>query len=76
MLRTFGGRAAALRWSYLSQWWLLVSQSADDMAPIRVAGFGYIEHAMSRYTDSPNLISNLRKHFFTFLLFVEFDFSS
>ena len=26
-----------------SQWWLLASQSADDMAPIRVAGFGYTE---------------------------------
>ena len=43
-----------LRWSYLSQWWLLTSQSADEMAPIRVAGFGYIEHAMSRWTNSPN----------------------
>ena len=43
-----------LRWSYLSQWWLLASQSADDMAPIRVAGFGYTDHAMSRWTNSPN----------------------
>ena len=30
-----------LRWSYLSQWWLLASKSADDMAPIGVASFGY-----------------------------------
>ena len=30
----------------------LASQSADDMAPIRVAGFGYIEHAMFRWTNS------------------------
>ena len=43
-----GPSEAALRllwWFYLSQWWLLAFQSADDMAPIRVAGFGYMEYA-------------------------------
>ena len=47
-------RLRLLRWSYLLQWWLPASQSADDMAPIRVAGFGYVEHAMPRRTNSPN----------------------
>ena len=57
MLRAFGGRAAAAP-VVLSQWWLLASQSADDMAaPIRVAGFGYTEQAMSRWTNSRNSIS-------------------
>ena len=32
--------------------WLLASQSADDMALIRVAGFDYTEQAMSRWTNS------------------------
>ena len=40
-----------LRLSYLSQWWLLASQSADDM--VRVAGFSYIEHVMFSWTNSP-----------------------
>ena len=62
-----------LRWSYLSQCWLLASQSADDMALIRVAGFGYTEQAMSRWTNSLNSISIFdkirpRKSYFTSLL--------
>ena len=32
-------------------------QLADDMAPIRVAGIGYVQHAMRRCIESPNLIS-------------------
>ena len=51
MLKAFGGRAAAA--PMVSQWWRLASQSADDTAPIRVAGFGYMEHATSRCTNSP-----------------------
>ena len=65
-----------LRWSCLSQWWLLASQSADDMAPIRVAGFGYIEHAMPIGAPTPQIefqfSTKLDKHFFTSL--AEFDF--
>ena len=41
----------------LNEWWVFASQSADDMAPIRVAGFGYMVHAMPRCTNSPNGIS-------------------
>ena len=55
MLRVFGDRAVAspvvLPWSSLSQMWLLASQSADDTALIRVAGFGYMEHTTSRFIN-------------------------
>ena len=54
MLGTFGGRAVAAPVVLPSQWWLLASHSADDMAPIRVAGFGCTEQAMSRWTNSPS----------------------
>ena len=40
------------RWPYLSQFWLIASQSADDTVPISFAGFGYMEHAVSRCTSS------------------------
>ena len=53
-----------LRWFYLSQWWLLGSQSADNIAPIGVAGYGYyLVHAMPKVvsTNSPNRNSSLDK---------------
>ena len=72
----YGPSEVALRllgWSYLSQLWLLSSQSADVTAPFRVAGFGYLGHATSRCTITPNSI--LIRRFFSFLI-VEFEFLS
>ena len=42
MLRAFGGRAAAAPVVLPLAWWLLASESAEDMAPIRADGFGYM----------------------------------
>ena len=54
VLRAFGGRAAAAPVVLPLAMVAFASQSADDMAPIRVAGFGYTQQAMSRWTNSPN----------------------
>ena len=64
VLGTAGGRSTLcwglsdlalrlLRWPRLSGMMGLASRSVDDTAQVRVACFGYMEHATSSWTKSP-----------------------
>ena len=65
-----GPREVALRllwWSYLSRWWLLATEAADDPAQVFVARFGYyVELAVFRWTNM-HVPSRLEKKRYRFV---------